>query len=104
MVNGALNLDPTALDLGLEEHDPLLELLDRIRIEILLRQLRDKVILATRKIFVGVHEAATSASAGAMSIRGDRSRGISVRPSGGSYGERGTGFLRRMIYPKRTSA
>jgi hypothetical protein len=69
MVNGAPNLRPTSIDLGLQERDPLLELLDRIRIEILLCQLRNKVILATRKIFVGVHEFATSASAGAMSIR-----------------------------------
>ena len=94
MVNGTLNFRPAPLDLRLEQRDPLLELLDRKRIEILLGQLRDKVVLATRKIFVGFHGGANSARAGAMSIRAGRSQGISEGLFGHPYGEAEAAFLR----------
>ena len=55
MVNGAFNPGFASRDLGLEQRDPLLQLLDRIGIEVLLAQLGDEVVLATRQIFVGVH-------------------------------------------------
>ncbi len=55
MINGALDPGAGPRDLGLEQRDALVQLLDRERIEILAAQLGDQIVLATRKIFVGVH-------------------------------------------------
>lgn len=54
-MNRALNLCATSLDLGFERGDALVQFLDRKRIEVLPRELEKQVVLATRKIFVGVH-------------------------------------------------
>ena len=89
-----MNFHPASFDLGLEQRDPFLELLHRKRVEILLGELRDKVVLATRKIFVGVHGSANSAPAGAMSIRADRSQGIPAGTPEAPCEEQGTAFLR----------
>jgi hypothetical protein len=56
MVNGALYLAAASLDLGLEQRDPLLELLDGEWIEVLPRQRCGGIVLSTRKILVGVHQ------------------------------------------------
>lgn len=55
MVNGALHSRFCSLDLGFEQRDALLAFLDRERVEVLLAQLGGQIVLATRKIFVGVH-------------------------------------------------
>jgi hypothetical protein len=56
-MNRALNLCTTSLDLGFERGDAFLQLLHRIGVEVLPRELKKQVVLATRKIFVGVHHA-----------------------------------------------
>ena len=55
MVNGALHSRFCADDLRFEQRDALLAFLDRIGVEVLLAQLSNQIVLATRKIFVGVH-------------------------------------------------
>jgi hypothetical protein len=55
MVNGALHSRFCSDDLGFEQLDALLQLLDRERIEVLPAQLGSQIVLATRKVFVGVH-------------------------------------------------
>lgn len=55
MVNGLFPLGTGPFDLRLKALDPVVELGDRIGIEILLRQFGDKVVLATRKSLVEVH-------------------------------------------------
>lgn len=56
MVNGAFQPRSTSDDLGLEGGDALLQLLDRERVEVLHRQLAEQIVLAMRKILVGVHQ------------------------------------------------
>ena len=60
MVNGALHSRFCANNLGFEQRYALLAFLDRIGVEILLAQLSDQIVLATRQIFVGVHRAKQS--------------------------------------------
>jgi len=55
MVNGAFKPGFASADLGFELLDAFLQLLDRERIEVLDRQLAEQIVLATRKILVGVH-------------------------------------------------
>lgn len=55
MVNGAFKPGFASADLRLERRDALAKLLDRQRIEVLDRQLAEQIVLATRKILVGVH-------------------------------------------------
>ncbi len=55
MINGAVYFHPTSLDLRFQRRDALVQFLDRKRIEVLPRELEKQVVLATRKIFVGVH-------------------------------------------------
>lgn len=55
MVNGAFNPRSAPGDLGLERGDALVEFLDRERVEVLHRELAEQIVLATRKILVGVH-------------------------------------------------
>ena len=55
MVNGALHSYPCPRDLGLEQCDPLFAFLDRKGVEVLLAQLGGEIVLATGKIFVGIH-------------------------------------------------
>jgi len=59
MVNGALHSHFCSNDLGFEQRDALLEFLDRKRVEVLLAKLGRQIVLATRKIFVGVHRASS---------------------------------------------
>lgn len=55
MINRAVDPGPGPGDFGLEQRDALVQLLDGERIEVLAAQLGDQVVLATRKILVGVH-------------------------------------------------
>ena len=57
MVNGALHSRFCANDLGFQQRDALLKLLDREGVEVLLAQLGGQIVLTTRKVFVGVHRA-----------------------------------------------
>ena len=57
MVNGALHSRFCPDDLGFEQRDTLLKLLDREGVEVLLAQLDRQIVLTTRKVFVGVHRA-----------------------------------------------
>ena len=57
MVNGALHPRFCPEDFGFEQGDTLFAFLDRIGIEILLAQLGREIVLATGKIFVGIHRA-----------------------------------------------
>ncbi len=66
MINGAIHLLPAARDLGLEQLDALGQFLDREGIEVLARELRGGVVMATRKI-VGVHRRTASGARRAMS-------------------------------------
>lgn len=55
MVNGVFDLSPAARDLGVQRVDPLLQLGDRKRIEILASQLGDQVARPAGKAVVGFH-------------------------------------------------
>lgn len=77
MVNGAFNPRSGSSYLRLEQFDPLLQLLDRERVEVLHGQLAEQIVLATRKVFVGVHRTRNV----------DRGRG-DVNKAKGSYGAR----------------
>jgi hypothetical protein len=55
VVNGPIYFASASDDLRLQRGDALVQLVDRQGIEVLPRQLGEKVVLATRKIFVGVH-------------------------------------------------
>lgn len=55
MVNGAFNPRFASGDLRLEQRNALVKLVDRIGVEVLLAQLGNQIVLATRQIFVGVH-------------------------------------------------
>jgi len=52
---GAVHMRFDAGDLSIKSFDPLLELVDRERIEILLRQRNERIIGLTWKEFVQVH-------------------------------------------------
>ena len=77
MVNGAFFSHPRSGDFFLERLYTLFQLLDRQRVEVLDRQLAEQIVLATRKIFVGVHR----------SRNVDRGRS-DVNKAAGSYGAR----------------
>ena len=68
MINGAGDLRSCPLDLGLQQLDALVQLVDRQRVKVLAAKLGDKVVLAARQIFVGVHRDAALTLKGAMSI------------------------------------
>jgi len=56
MVNGVLNFTFAPRDFAFQQRDALTQLVDRQRVKILLAQLGGKVVLATRKVFVGLHD------------------------------------------------
>ena len=55
MVNGSIYFASAPNDLRLQGGDAFVQLVDRQGIEVLPPQLGEQVVLATRKIFVGVH-------------------------------------------------
>jgi NADPH:quinone reductase len=55
VVNRVFNFFTRSRDLGLEQRDPRLEFVHRKRIDILFRQRRGGIVVATRQIFIGVH-------------------------------------------------
>jgi hypothetical protein len=69
MVNGAFSTRTGTRDLGFERGDPFVKLLDRQRIEILLRELAEQVVLSAWEILVEFHRGTASRAGPAMSIR-----------------------------------
>lgn len=57
MVNGTRAVMANPLDLGFERRDARVELRDRERIEILVREHRQRIVAPKRKILVGIHAA-----------------------------------------------
>lgn len=55
MVNGAFNFCFGSRNFTFERRDALVQFIDRKGIEVLRRKLAEEVVLATRKVFVGVH-------------------------------------------------
>ena len=55
MINRAVYFLPATHDLGFERGYACFQLRDRQRIKVLARELRDRIVVATRKNLVGVH-------------------------------------------------
>jgi hypothetical protein len=69
MVNSPFSTRTGPHDLGFERGNALVKLLDRKRIEILLRQLAEQIVLSAWEILVEFHHGTASRAAPAMSIR-----------------------------------
>ncbi len=99
MVNGAFNPRFASRDLGFEQRDALLQLLDRKRVEVLLAQLGSQIVLATRKIFVGVHRA-SSVDRGRGDVNNPRVRTGPAKVLNGGRHEVGVPETMRAIDPE----
>lgn len=63
MVNGMINFCTTSDDFGLERRDARVQLINRQAIEIVARELRERVIGSARENFFSVHAANVDRSA-----------------------------------------
>ncbi len=57
MAHRLFHMSANATDFGIERSDPRLKLGNRQGVEILHRQRRQRVVLSTREIIIGVHDA-----------------------------------------------